>query len=167
MIETCQLCGRASHETKSMRDQCRLFTAILGRGWGVMRHLGEKSCSDSESEEDMFITPDTSFSEEWATMIGWCTLISIKSPLSCTMCCDRSLNLQCNHGRICFRKVSMDERSFLLPNCAKYASRSSRTRYTSYGSESCSALKTPQPRLRILSNQSGLLVSQLEVIYPS
>ena len=64
MIETCQLCGRASHETKSMRDQCRLFTAILGRGWGVMRHLGEKSCSDSESEEDMFITPDTSFSEE-------------------------------------------------------------------------------------------------------
>ena len=75
--------------------------------------------------------------------------------------------MQCYHGRICFRKVSMDERSFLLPNCAKYASRSSRTRYTSFGSESCSALKTPQPRLRILSNQSGLLVSQLEVIYPS
>jgi len=56
----------------------------------------------------------------------------------------------------------MDERSFLLPNCAKDASRSSRTRYTSFGSQSCSAQKTPQPRLRILSNQSGLLVSQLE-----
>jgi len=39
---------------------------------------------------------------------------------------------------------------------------SSRTRYTSFGSQSYSAHKTPQPRLRILSNQSGLLVSQLE-----
>lgn len=56
----------------------------------------------------------------------------------------------------------MDERSFLLPNCAKDASRSSRTRYTSFGSQTYSAQKTPQPRLRILSNQSGLLVSQLE-----
>ena len=65
MLETCQLCGRIGHETKSMRDQCRLFTAILGRGWGVSRHLGEEeSMSDTEEEEEMFITPDTSFSEE-------------------------------------------------------------------------------------------------------
>ena len=66
MFEICQLCGKASHETKRMRDQCRLFTAILGRGWGAMRHLEEKGSSDdSESEEEeMFMTPDTSFSEE-------------------------------------------------------------------------------------------------------
>ena len=65
MIETCQLCGRAGHETKSMVDQCRLFTAILGRGWGVSRVTSgeEASMSDTE-EEEMFITPDTSFSEE-------------------------------------------------------------------------------------------------------
>ena len=66
MIENCQLCGRTAHETKNMIDQCRLFTAILGRGWGVKRHLEEESqdLSDTDSEEDMFITPDTSFSEE-------------------------------------------------------------------------------------------------------
>ena len=66
MIETCQLCGRAGHETKSMGDQCRLFTAILGRDWGVSRVRSgeEESMSDSEEEEEMFITPDTSFSEE-------------------------------------------------------------------------------------------------------
>ena len=66
MIEICQLCGRTVHEKKNMIDQCRLFTAILGRGWGVKRHLGEESqgLSDTDSEEDMFITPDTSFSEE-------------------------------------------------------------------------------------------------------
>ena len=66
MIEICQLCGRTAHETKNMIDQCRLFTAILGRGWGVKRHLEEESqsLSDTDSEEEMFITPDTSFSEE-------------------------------------------------------------------------------------------------------
>ena len=66
MMESCQLCGRTAHETKNMIDQCRLFTAILGRGWGVKRHLEEESqsLSDTDSEEDMFITPDTSFSEE-------------------------------------------------------------------------------------------------------
>ena len=65
MIESCQLCGRTGHGTKSLLDQCRLFTAILGRGWGVSRHLGEEeSMSDTEEEEEMFITPDTSFSEE-------------------------------------------------------------------------------------------------------
>jgi len=56
----------------------------------------------------------------------------------------------------------MDERSFLLPGYDNEASRSFRTRYTSFGSRSCSAQKTPQPRLRIVSTQSGLLVSQLE-----
>ena len=66
MIEICQLCGRTAHVTKNMIDQCRLFTAILGRGWGVKRHLEEESqsLSDTDSEEEMFITPDTSFSEE-------------------------------------------------------------------------------------------------------
>ena len=65
MIETCQLCGRTGHGTKSLVDQCRLFTAILGRGWGVSRHLGEEeSMSDTEEDEEMFITPNTSFSEE-------------------------------------------------------------------------------------------------------
>ena len=65
MMESCQLCGRTAHETKNMKDQCRLFTAILGRGWGVKRHLEEsQGLSDTDSEEEMFITPDTSFSEE-------------------------------------------------------------------------------------------------------
>ena len=60
----------------------------------------------------------------------------------------------------------MDERSVLLPNHLKDASRLSRTRYTSFGSPSSYAQTTPQSRLRILSNQSGILVSQLEVNDP-
>ena len=66
-MEPCELCGRAAHETKTRRDQCRLFTAILGRGWGVRRQGDQEThvsdvLSDSEEEEDIFMTPDTSFS---------------------------------------------------------------------------------------------------------
>ena len=35
MMEFCELCGKLAHREKVRRDQCRLFTAILGKGWGL------------------------------------------------------------------------------------------------------------------------------------
>ena len=153
MIEQCQLCGKGVHISKTRRDQCRLFTAILGRGWGVVmsmeERVDEKSFSDeSDSDEAMFITPDTSFSEDWN--------YGMKSTFIDYIFC------------VCFRKVDMDERSFLLPNYDNEASKTTFcTRYIFTGSRSCSESNIPEPRLRILSTQSGILVSQLEVFFLS
>ena len=75
MMELCELCGRLAHHEKERKDQCRLFTAILGRGWGWViescvvnkpdedEHESEKSSSMSSLEEEPFFTPDTSFSD--------------------------------------------------------------------------------------------------------
>ena len=43
--------------------QCRLFTALLGPGWGAARLETEDSSYESR-DEDIFFTPNTSFSEE-------------------------------------------------------------------------------------------------------
>ena len=74
MMEFCELCGKLAHHEKERRDQCRLYTAILGRGWGlaIKPHVvlktdeEEYECEKRNSmnmEEESFYTPDTSFSD--------------------------------------------------------------------------------------------------------
>ena len=43
--------------------QCRLFTALLGPGWGGAKMETEDSSNES-GDDDIFFTPNTSFSEE-------------------------------------------------------------------------------------------------------
>ena len=71
MMEFCELCGKLAHREKVRRDQCRLFTAILGRGWGLdscdnIQPDKEFTFEKNESmdmEEESYFTPDTSFSD--------------------------------------------------------------------------------------------------------
>ena len=71
MMEFCELCGKLAHREKVRRDQCRLFTAILGRGWGLdscdnIQPDKEFKFEKNESmdmEEESYFTPDTSFSD--------------------------------------------------------------------------------------------------------
>ena len=50
-------------EDKIVAAQCRLFTALLGPGWGAATLETEDSSYESR-DEDIFFTPNTSFSEE-------------------------------------------------------------------------------------------------------
>ena len=50
-------------QDKMVAAQCRLFTALLGPGWGAAK-LGTEDSSYESGDEDIFFTPNTSFSEE-------------------------------------------------------------------------------------------------------
>ena len=44
--------------------QCRLFTGLLGPGWGAAKPETDDSSHESGDEDDVFFTPNTSFSGE-------------------------------------------------------------------------------------------------------
>merc|ERR1712243_281901 len=77
MNELCDLCGKGIHQDKDLFQQCRLFAAILGKNWArkaskldtvefESNSNGDFSDSSDECEEfdELFLTPDTSFSSE-------------------------------------------------------------------------------------------------------
>ena len=73
--EVCSLCGGSAHVSKSKKDQCRLFTALLGRGWARVEEIMKRVINDNDSHEEgdlliddvdddneeVFYTPNTSF----------------------------------------------------------------------------------------------------------
>ena len=66
----CSLCGGSAHVSKSKKDQCRLFTALIGRGWALLveeimnndsQEEGDLLIDDEDDDEEVFFTPNTSF----------------------------------------------------------------------------------------------------------
>ena len=56
--------------SKSKKDQCRLFTALIGRGWALLveeimnndsQEEGDLLIDDEDDDEEVFFTPNTSF----------------------------------------------------------------------------------------------------------
>ena len=60
----CPLCGRGDHYDKTLKDQCRLMTAILGKGWGSEGQYDPAKASPT-LQLDRKVKPETAEEEQW------------------------------------------------------------------------------------------------------
>ena len=60
----CPLCGKGDHYDKTLKDQCRLMTAILGKGWGSEDRYDPAKASPT-LQLDRKVSPETAEEEQW------------------------------------------------------------------------------------------------------
>ena len=60
----CPLCGRGDHYDKTLKDQCRLMTAILGKGWGSKDRYDPTKVSPTLQMEKK-VRPESAEEEQW------------------------------------------------------------------------------------------------------
>ena len=68
----CPLCGRKDHYDKTLKDQCRLMTAILGQGWGSKDQYDPAKDSPTPQLEKK-VRPESAEEEQWMTELNLLT----------------------------------------------------------------------------------------------
>ena len=68
----CPLCGRKDHYDKTLKDQCRLMTAILGKGWGSKDQYDPAKYSPTQQPERK-VTPESAEEEQWMAELNLLT----------------------------------------------------------------------------------------------
>ena len=68
----CPLCGRKDHYDKTLKDQCRLMTAILGQGWGSKDQYDPAKDSPTPQSERK-VRPETAEEEQWMAELNLLT----------------------------------------------------------------------------------------------